>query len=495
MNLKQKLKFRKFIKELEAIRGRHTELVSVYVPKDYELIKIIQHLQQEQGTASNIKDARTRNNVIDSLERMIRHLRLYKKTPENGLAVFAGNASTSDNKIDIKVWSIEPPEPLKIRLYRCDQTFLLDPLKDMLEYKETYGLIVLDRREGDIGLLKGTNVKVVTRLTSAVPGKSRAGGQCLIPETEVNLPDNKIILLKNIKIGDDVLSYDFKTKTFIASRVFDRWNVVKEKIYKIKTDESIIVSSEDHLFFLENGITKAAEELKVGDMLLNKDGEGQEIKKIEVNENSKINLVDISVKNENFIANGLVVHNSAQRFARLREGAAKEFYKRIAEAAQKTFLDMKNLKGIIIGGPSPTKEEFFNGNYFNEQLKRKVIGMKDLSYTGKFGMDELVNKSRDLLVKEEIMEEKEVMGRFFELLAKEPEKVVYGVKEVEKALDIGAVEILLLSENLDDEDIERYEEKARTFGAEVRIISVDTMEGVQLKDLGKIAGILRYALE
>jgi len=494
MNLSQKLKFRRLTKELEIVRGRHTELVSVYIPKGYEMIKIIQHLQQEQGTASNIKDARTRNNVISSLEKMIRYLRLYKKTPENGLAVFSGNASANESKIDIKVWSIEPPEPLKVRLYRCDQTFLLDPLKDMMEYKEVYGLIVLDRREGNIGLLKGTNVKVITKMTSAVPGKTRAGGQCLISETCVNLSDNKIISLKDIKVGNKVLSYDFSTKTLKPSKVIDKWDVSKNKICKIETSNSVIVSSEDHLFFLENGTTKVAEELKVGDMLLTKEGLGQEIRKIDVENNINIDLVDISVKNENFIANGLIVHNSAARFARLREGAAKEFFKRIAEAAQKTFLGMKDLKGIIIGGPSPTKEGFLNGNYLNEQLKRKVIGMRDLSYTGKFGMDELVNKSRDLLAKEEIIEEKKVMERFFNLLSKEPNKVVYGAKEADKALDMGAVEILLLSEGLDDIDVERYEEKAKTFGADIKIISIDTMEGVQLRDLGKVAGILRYAL-
>ena len=65
----------------------------MYIPAGYDLNKIINHIAQEQGTASNIKDKNTRQNVIDSLERMIRHLRLFGKTPENGLAVFSGNAS------------------------------------------------------------------------------------------------------------------------------------------------------------------------------------------------------------------------------------------------------------------------------------------------------------------------------------------------------------------------------------------------------------------
>src|SRR3989338_6271357 len=152
MNQKQRIQLRKLINELASIRGRHTELVSVYIPAGYDLIKVIQHLEQEKGTASNIKDARTRKNVIDSLERAIRHLRLYKKTPENGLAVFAGNASENESKIDIRVWSIEPPGPLNTRMYRCDQTFVLDILKEMLDTKEMFGLIVLDRREASIGI-------------------------------------------------------------------------------------------------------------------------------------------------------------------------------------------------------------------------------------------------------------------------------------------------------------------------------------------------------
>ena len=62
MNTKQKLKLKKFINELSLIKGRHTELVSVYIPSGYDLIKVIQHLQQEQGTAANIKDAKKLNN-------------------------------------------------------------------------------------------------------------------------------------------------------------------------------------------------------------------------------------------------------------------------------------------------------------------------------------------------------------------------------------------------------------------------------------------------
>ena len=76
---KQKFQLKKLIKELGRYRGRHTELVSVYIPQGYDLNKIINHLNQEKGTATNIKSSSTKKNVIDALERMIQHLKLFKK--------------------------------------------------------------------------------------------------------------------------------------------------------------------------------------------------------------------------------------------------------------------------------------------------------------------------------------------------------------------------------------------------------------------------------
>ncbi len=363
MNQKQRIQLRKLLNELASIKGRHTELVSVYIPAGYDLLKVINHLEQEKGTASNIKDARTRKNVADSLEKAIRHLKLYKKIPENGLVIFAGNASTTESKIDIKVWSIEPPEPIKTRLYRCDQTFVIDILREMLEAKDIYGLIVLDAREATIGLLKGSLVQELATLTSGVPGKVKTGGQ------------------------------------------------------------------------------------------------------------------------------------SAARYARLREGALKEFFQRIGNAANKNFLEIKELKGVIIGGPVPTKDEFFESQYLNNELKKKVIGLKDLGYTGEFGLQELVDKSQDLLIKEEVAKEKALLTRFFETLGKDRKRVAYSKENVDKVLDLGAVKILILSESLSDKEIEEYEEKASNLGTEVYIVSVESREGKQLRDLGGIAAILRYPVE
>jgi len=358
----QRHKLKKFVKELEPFRGRHTELVTVYVPAEYDMVKIINHLAEEQGTASNIKSSSTKKNVTDALERMIQHLRVIGRTPEHGLAVFSGNVAEREGQSDVRVWSIEPPIPLKLRLYRCDKQFVLDPLAEMCTEKEGYGLVVMDKRDAHIAMLRGKTIIPLAKTHSEVPGKFKAGGQ------------------------------------------------------------------------------------------------------------------------------------SALRFERQREGAAIQHYKKVGEYMKELFLNNPDIKGIIVGGPGQTKYELVNGDYITDQVKKKIIAVKDIGYTDEFGFQELVDKSEDVLANEEIADEKKIMNKFFETLAKESGKVSYGEKEVFEHLSMGIVDTLLLSEALSNEDIEKFEEEAKKYNTTVKIISTETREGTQLEKMGKVAAILRYSV-
>lgn len=360
LNENERFHLKKLIRELESYSARHTEFVTVYVPAGYDLIKIIQQLSQEQGTATNIKSAQTRNNVIDALERMIQHLRLVTRTPKHGLAVFSGNIASVEGRSDVRVWSIEPPIPVQTKMYRCDKNFQVDILKDMLESNEVYGMIVIDSRDATIALLKGKSIVPLTTTHSHIPGKQKAGGQ------------------------------------------------------------------------------------------------------------------------------------SSVRFSRNREIAIGEHFKKVADLVKDQFLTMEGLKGILVGGPGPAKHDFVEGGYITNEVKKKIIGVKDLSYTEEFGLEELLEKSADLLAQEGVTEEKKVVGRLFELLATKPDMVTYGEKNTLKALEMGAVAMLLLSEALDEQKVEQFETTAKAFSTEVRIVSVETREGVQLRDIGKIGAILRY---
>ncbi|MBU7018802.1 MAG: peptide chain release factor 1 [Theionarchaea archaeon] len=170
-------KFKKMLDHLSSFKGRHTELVSLYIPAGYEISKVAQQIRDEQGTASNIKSTTTRKNVLGALEKVSQHLTLFKQTPPNGLVIFCGNISEREGVSDIQLFSFEPIESLSVRVYRCDQEFVLEPLYDMLEAKEVYGLLIIERNEATVGLLKGKSIEMADYMTSGVQGKTRAGGQ------------------------------------------------------------------------------------------------------------------------------------------------------------------------------------------------------------------------------------------------------------------------------------------------------------------------------
>ena len=364
INLNDKLKLRKLIKQLKGYRGRHTEFVTVYVPPKADLTKTINQLQDEQGTATNIKDKNTSKAVISALERMIRTLKAIGKTPENGLAIFSGNVSDKANVTNIQVFSIEPPEPLNQKTYRCDQKFITAALEEMDANETTYGLVVIDKSEATVGLLVGSSIKVVKNMNSTVPGKFKTGGQ------------------------------------------------------------------------------------------------------------------------------------SAQRFERIREGAAVEFYKRVGAVLIKEFTFMKNLKGIIIGGPGTTKNNFADGSYMNEQIKQKVIGIKDITYTNENGLYELLDKARDVLSEDEVMTERRNLQEFFETLAKKTNFAVYGYDRTIKALEMSAVaKLIVIDTMVSDEQLENLSNMCDKTKVEFVLVTDKTPEGVQLKGLTGIGGILRFPIE
>lgn len=354
--------FEEIIDKLSIIRGRHTELVSVLIPSGFNKDSVTRQLEGEKSTANNIKSKATRKNVIDALERVIRYLKGIRETPENGLALYCGNTSENEGQPNIELFDVHPILPLKTRAYRCDQVFVVEPLKEMMEVKEVYGLLVIDRKEATIGLLEGNNIKVLRKLTSGVPSKIRAGGQ------------------------------------------------------------------------------------------------------------------------------------SSQRFHRITEGLAKEFFRRVAEAMKEEFFDNKKLKGIIIGGPMPTKDEFLDEGQLVTRLREMVIGMKDIGDSDEHGLELLVGASKDLLAEQEIIKEKKILENFFENLGKKPELTAYKKDEVIKALGYGAVEKILLSKKLPREELKVLLDLAGNTGAHIEMVSDNNQDGKQFLNLSGIGAILRYKI-
>jgi peptide chain release factor subunit 1 len=131
-------------------------------------------LRQELAITDNIKLKRTKDRVQRALTAAIDRLSNISKIPQNGLVLFAGE---NDDTGEFICLMFSPPDPVTVYFYRTDKYFHLEFLEDMLEESDVYGLIVVERDEATIGLLKGSSLIVLEEVEGYVPGKHSKGGQ------------------------------------------------------------------------------------------------------------------------------------------------------------------------------------------------------------------------------------------------------------------------------------------------------------------------------
>ena len=177
MSQRQIYDLKRQMEELRKCRGKHTELISLYVPPTKQIFDAMSYLRNEYSQSQNIKSKTTMKNVLSAIESIMSRLKTFKQPPPNGLAMFVGHKSIGSDKTDMVAYVIEPPLPVITFLYRCDSEFYLQPLEDMMTEKEIYGLFLIDRRECTIGMLRGNRVELLKYMTSQVPGKHGRGGQ------------------------------------------------------------------------------------------------------------------------------------------------------------------------------------------------------------------------------------------------------------------------------------------------------------------------------
>jgi peptide chain release factor subunit 1 len=236
---------------------------------------------------------------------------------------------------------------------------------------------------------------------------------------------------------------------------------------------------------------------------------------------------------------------SQRRFEKLREEGVHRFYERVAETANGAFLDIPDLKGIYIGGPGMSKEEFQAEHMLDYRLEEKVIDLVDTDSGGEDGIRGLLFRIQDRLENVRYIEEKKIVQKFLGKIAKDDDLVTYGEADVRDALLKGAIETILLSEAIDtvrvkvkcescgyteehttkEGKLKEIEEKIRaqdcpqcgtlqlrvaerkpiaeelgeiaeSMGTEVEMISTETDEGEMLwKTFGGLAAFLRYAVK
>ena len=139
---------------------------------------------------------------------------------------------------------------------------------------------------------------------------------------------------------------------------------------------------------------------------------------------------------------------SARRYERLRQMHLNEFFTRVGKHMTDIFLDAPSLKGIIVGGPGPTKEDFLKGDYLHYEIKDKVLTTVDTGYTGHEGVKEVVVRSRDFLRDVRFYEERKIVQDFLYNVGQETGLATYGEQEVIQALKANNIRTLLLSEGI-----------------------------------------------
>jgi len=141
---------------------------------------------------------------------------------------------------------------------------------------------------------------------------------------------------------------------------------------------------------------------------------------------------------------------SAQRFERLIEEAAHNFFKRATEHACSYWLpNLDNIQAIIIGGPGATKDFVVKNDYFHHEIAKKIAKTTfDVGYSNDSGVRELVENAGKMMGEIELDAERQVMNEFLSELIKPHPKAAYGEKMVREALEQGAVGRLLISEGL-----------------------------------------------
>lgn len=229
---------------------------------------------------------------------------------------------------------------------------------------------------------------------------------------------------------------------------------------------------------------------------------------------------------------------SALRFARLREEKRHNYVRKVAELAVQNFItnDKVNVAGIVLAGSADFKNDLNQSDMFDGRLQNKVIKVVDVSYGGENGFNQAIDLSSETLGNVKFIQEKKLIGKYFEEISQDSGRVCYGVEDTLKALELGACETLIVYENLDvtrwvlkgsdgsekilhttkaqeanreefmDKEtgqemevvdqgsfLEWLAEKYKDFGATLEFVSDRSSEGNQfVKGFGGIGAILRY---
>jgi len=232
---------------------------------------------------------------------------------------------------------------------------------------------------------------------------------------------------------------------------------------------------------------------------------------------------------------------SALRFARLRLEKRHNYVRKVAETATQMFItnDKVNVAGIVLAGSADFKNDLAQSDIFDQRLVAKVIKTVDVSYGGENGFNQAIELSSETLSNVKFVQEKKLISKYFEEISQDTGKFCFGIADTLKALEMGAVETLIVfeseptmrytvkhvqtgeekvlhldkggeadqsnfiaSDGAELETIEKlqlvewFANNYKNFGATLEFVSDRSQEGSQfVRGFGGIGGILRYKVD
>ncbi|KAH8617884.1 eRF1 domain [Trypanosoma vivax] len=360
----ERYKVKKLIQMLESARGMGTSVISIYMTPKEQLSGMVTKLNNEYGTASNIKSHTNKLSVQSAITASLGRLKQYNRLPPNGLLLYCGTVLTAENKEKKLTLDIEPFKPVSRSLYLCDNKFHTEELHRMLESDEKFGFIVVDGSGTTYATLCGNTKEKLGSFTVELPKKHGRGGQ------------------------------------------------------------------------------------------------------------------------------------SKNRFARIRMERRHNYLRKVAEGATQLFItnDRPNVIGLVLAGSAEFKDVLYQSDLFDPRLKAIVVKVVDVAHPGDVGLNQAIDLAADALSGVKLVQEKKLLQGFFDQIACDTQLYCFGVQDTMKCLEAGAVETLIVYEDLDMQRFTVVKNRG-TSEEETEIHVMTEAEAVKAKIYAQEAGKAQNEIE
>lgn len=256
-------KLRRMVKNLDNASGNGTSMITLIIKGGDDINKAGKMLNEELGTASCIKSRVNRQSVESAITSTIQRLKLYNRTPPNGLLLFCGEVTTADGKERKLTIDIEPFKPIHTSLYLCDNKFHTEALAELLESDDKFGFIIMDGNGSLYGTVQGNHREVLHKFSVELPKKHGRGGQSALRFARLRLEKRHNYLRKVAELATQIFIPNGErpnvTGLVVAGSAEFKQDLTRSDLWDPRLDAILIKPLLDVAYGGENGFNQAIE--------------------------------------------------------------------------------------------------------------------------------------------------------------------------------------------------------------------------------------------